>query len=117
MEGLFEGYNDLKDDYLWMPRVNTTLYGKRNKITQKFTNNILAIRPETTNINPSNVAGYITQLVTIQMGDAEVGDRIVLPNKVLKVVLFPSISQFQLLFTFSFPVGNCKLQIWEAVPR
>lgn len=114
---LFEGYNNLNTDYLWMPRVNTTVFGKNAVFNPKFINPIVAVLADTTNINPSNIAGYLTQIANTQLGIAEIGNRLRLPNKTLRVYILPSLVNYQLKFTLATPVGNCKVQVWEAVPK
>ncbi|MBU7586051.1 MAG: hypothetical protein KAF91_24810, partial [Nostoc sp. TH1S01] len=111
-------YNNFSTDYLWMPRVNQTVSGNQGTVfTAKFSYPIIAILPSTTHKNRSLTAGYLSQMASIQLGMAEVGWRYRLPNQVLKVFILPTVVNYQLQFTLAFPVGHCKVQIWEAVPR
>lgn len=115
---LLDGYNNLSTDYLWMPRVNQNVYGNKGIIfPAKFNNPIIAILANTTNINRSNTAGWLSQITSTQLGISEVGWRYRLPNKVLKVYFLAEIVNYKVQFTLATPVGNCKVQVWEASPR
>ncbi|MBD2503414.1 hypothetical protein [Anabaena azotica] len=112
-----EGRKDLNTDYLWMPRVNTTVIGKTGVFQYKFNNPTIAVLADTTNINPSNIAGYLTQISRTQLGLAEVGNWLRLPNKVLRIYMLPNIINYQVKFTLATPVGNCKVQVWEGISK
>jgi hypothetical protein len=103
---------------LWQLRINQTVFGNKGIVfTPKLKNPIVAILPDTTNVNPSNIAGYLTQVAQIQIGTAEIGQRYRLPNKQLRVLMLPNLINYQLKFTLATPVGNCKVQIWEGIPK
>ncbi|MEH2337095.1 hypothetical protein [Nostoc sp.] len=118
---LEEGYQNLRTDYNWNIRFNQVVSGNNNfDIPRDFTSGIIAILGDTTNINPSNVVGYIVQTVDLfQIGGiAQVGNRIVVPNKIPTVMISESsINPYRLRWKFAFPVGHCTLKIWEAVPK
>lgn len=118
MDVLFEGYNDLQNDYLWLPRISQTIYGKTQVIfVQKFNNPILLCKCETTNVNTSNIVGYLQQMAATSLGIAEVAARIPLSNKTLECLILQPLVNYQVKFTLNFPVGNCRLLLWEGVPK
>lgn len=116
---LFEGSSNLKNDYLWNVRFDQSILGNQNfDIPRQFTSGIVAVLATTTNINQKNRAGYLTQTVNLfQVGGiAEVSDYYALPNNTRKIIIFPSgITPFTLRFKLAFPVGNCRIKIWEAI--
>ncbi|MEH1801381.1 MAG: hypothetical protein V7L13_19845 [Nostoc sp.] len=118
---LSEGYSDLRNNYLWNIRFDQSILGSQNfDIPREFTSGIVAVLATTTNINSSNIAGYLVQTVNLfQVGGiAQVTNRYALPNKIPRVIIFPDgISSFTLRFKLAFPVGNCRLKIWEAIPK
>ncbi|MHC5738824.1 hypothetical protein [Nostoc sp.] len=118
---LSEGYSDLAKNYLWNVRFNQTLLSDKNHdIPREFTSGIIGILATTTNINPRNIAGYIIQTVNLfQLGGfAHTSPRYALPNKIPKVIIFENgINPFTLQFRLAFPIGNCNLKIWEAIPK
>jgi sRNA-binding regulator protein Hfq len=118
---LLEGYSDLRNDYLWNIRFNQSIVGNQTfDIPREFTSGIIAVLATTTNINQKNRAGYLTQTVNLfQVGGiTEVSTYHVLLNNTRKVIVFPhGISPFTLRFKLAFPVGNCNLKIWEAIPK
>jgi hypothetical protein len=118
---LAEGFSDLRNNYLWNIKFDQSILGNQNfDIPREFTSGIVAVLATTTNINSSNIAGYLVQTVNLfQVGGvAQVTNRYALPNKTPRVIIFPDgISPFTLRFKLAFPVGNCRLKIWEAIPR
>jgi hypothetical protein len=118
---LSEGYSNLKDNYLWNIRFNQVLLSDKNHdIPREFTSGIIGVLATTTNTNPRNIAGYLTQTVNIfQLGGiAHTSQSYALPNKIPKVIIFENgINPFNLQFRLAFPIGNCSLKIWEAVPK
>jgi hypothetical protein len=118
---LSEGYTNLKDDYLWNVRFTQNLLSDKNHdIPRQFTSGIIAVLATTTNINPRNVAGYIIQTVNLYQlgGIAYTSQRYALPNKIPKVIIFEyGINPYTLQFKLAFPIGNCTLKIWEAIPK
>ncbi|MBN3907594.1 MAG: hypothetical protein HWQ35_13850 [Nostoc sp. NMS1] len=116
-----EGYSDLRNNYLWNIRFDQSILGNQNfDIPREFTSGIVAVLATTTNINQKNRAGYLVQTVNLfQVGGiTEVSSYYVLPNNTRKVIIFPDgISPFTLRFKLAFPVGNCRLKIWEAIPK
>ncbi|MCL6750068.1 hypothetical protein KBT16_03380 [Nostoc sp. CCCryo 231-06] len=118
---LAEGLQDLKSDYNWNLRFNQNILSDKDfDIPRSFTSDIIAVFADTTNINPRNIAGYLVQTVNLfQIGGiAHTGNRIALPNKIPRVIIFDnSISPFTLRFRLAFPIGNCKIKVWEAIPK
>ncbi|MDZ7970512.1 MAG: hypothetical protein RM368_37240 [Nostoc sp. DedSLP03] len=118
---LFSEESNLRDDYLWNVRFNQVLLSDKNHdIPRVFTSGTIAVLASTTNINPRNIAGYLIQTVNLfQLGGiAHSSDRYALPNKIPRVIVFENgISPFTLQFRLAFPIGNCTLKIWEAVPK
>ncbi len=116
-----EGYSDLRNSYIWNLRVSQTVLGNNPlDFPRTFTSGIIAVLADTTNINPKNRAGYLIQTVNLfQVGGmAETSNAIALPNKIPRVIIFDNaISPFTLRFKLAFPVGNCKVKIWEATPK
>ena len=114
-----EGYSDLRNNYLWNVRFDQSILGNQNfDIPREFTSGIVAVLATTTNINPRNIAGYLVQTVNLfQVGGiAQTSSSYALPNKIPRIIIFPDgISPFALRFKLAFPVGNCRVKIWEAI--
>jgi len=63
--------------------------------------------------------GYLTQTLYIAAlgGQAEIGDRLILTNKIPRVITFPVLSNsYNLRFRFADIAGNCDIKIWEYSP-
>ena len=104
---------------IWKPRINQIILGNQNTdFSYNFTSQYIGIFASTTNVNPRNVVGYLTQTLYIASlgGRSEINERFTLINKIPKVLIFPVISnEFNLRFRFASPVGNCQIKIWEYV--
>lgn len=110
---------DLEVGIAWKLRINQTIFGNRNiDFLYDFKSEYIGVYAETTNVNPRNVAGYLTQTLNIPAlgGRSEINERFTLINKIPKVLIFPAVSDsFNLRFRFADPVGNCQVKIWEYV--
>jgi len=101
------------DQYMWVRRFNSQLFGKTHDLLPTFTSNALQFEATTTNVNRSNVVGFIQPTLTLPTGLAPVNERYTLINRGRKIILLPKLKAFKIRFTFNFPIGNCRLQIWE----
>lgn len=110
---------NLEVDIAWKLRVNETILGNRNiDFLYNFKSQYIGVYAETTNVNPRNVVGYLTQTlyITALGGRTEINERFTLINKIPKVLIFLAVSDsFNLRFRFADPVGNCQVKIWEYV--
>lgn len=110
---------DLKVGIAWRLRINKTILGNRNiDFLYNFKSQYIGVYAETTNVNPRNVVGYLTQTLNIPAlsGRTEINERFTLINQIPKVIIFPTVlDSFNLRFRFADPVGNCQVKIWEYV--
>lgn len=110
---------DLTIGINWKPRINQKILGNRNTdFPYNFKSQYIGVWATTTNINPRNVVGYLTQTLYIPAlgGRSEISDRLIVINQIPKVIIFPAVSNsFNLRFRFADPVGNCQVKIWEYV--
>ncbi len=116
-----EGFTNLRENYLWNIRFNQVLLSDKNHdIPRVFSSQIIAVVASTTNINPRNIAGYLFQTLDLYQlgGVTQTSDRYALPNKNPKIIIFENnINPYTLQFRLAFPIGNCSLKIWEAIPK
>jgi hypothetical protein len=110
---------DIEVDVSWRLRIDQKILGNANiDFLTTFKSECIAVKAVTTNVNPRNVAGYLTQTLYIPAlgGKTEISDRYIVINQITKVLIFPEVSSsYNLRFRFADPVGNCTIKIWEGV--
>jgi hypothetical protein len=110
---------DLKVGIAWKLRINQTIFGNANAdFLYNLKSQYIGVYADTTNVNPRNVVGYLTQTLNISIlgGRTEINERFTLINKIPNIIIFTAISnEFNFKFRFASPVGNCQIKIWEYV--
>lgn len=108
---------DLNLDITWRLKVHEKILGNANiDFNSTFESQYIGIFATTTNVNPRNVVGYLTQITNISLlgGITEISDRLIIPNQIPKLLVFPlELDFYKLRFRFADPVGNCVVKIWE----
>ncbi|MCV3215685.1 hypothetical protein OGM63_19575 [Plectonema radiosum NIES-515] len=106
---------------IWKPRISQKILGNANiDFPYIFTSQYIGVFASTTNVNPKNRVGYLTQTLYIAAlgGTTEVSERFIIINKIPKVIIYPVVlDRFNLRFRFADIVGNCDLKIWEYLPN
>jgi hypothetical protein len=110
---------NIEVDISWRLRIDQRILGNANiDFLPTFKSECIAVKGVTTNVNPRNVVGYLTQTLYIPAlgGRTEISDRFIVINQIPKVLIFSEItSSYNLRFRFADPVGNCTIKVWEGV--